>query len=393
MNYFATDALAIGFWGYRRFGEQNTAETVAMWKDAGFNVAISFIYENDSREEDMLELLDLCAENGLKVILYDDRIHCHRLREMSEKKYEEAVRRSVRQFGAHPAACAFFVSDEPNKDTLPYTRKAVEIVQAFSPIPAFVNFYPMWRSKDYVELMGAEGKDIADIYAPAVRQSGLRCLAYDCYSQMDARDENGLDGYFDNLNTYYAIAKDCDVPLWTSLLITPHYAFRRPTIEDLRWQMSTAIAHGVKGIQWFMLYDNADGLGDSPIDIDNEKQPSYYDMRKVNREYARKIGRLIPKLTLEEVQHYAVTFGGTRLYAEGCDVYLKSFQCKYRDGAIISRFTHTETGHTYYMFVNNSRTAGNKLKYAFAEPYAHLGGQKWLGAGEFCLIELTEKDK
>ena len=78
MNYFATDALAIGFWGYRRFGEQNTAETVAMWKDAGFNVAVSFIYENDSREEDMLELLDLCAENGLKVILYDDRIHCHR---------------------------------------------------------------------------------------------------------------------------------------------------------------------------------------------------------------------------------------------------------------------------------------------------------------------------
>ena len=65
----------------------------------------------------------------------------------------------------------------------------------------------------------------------------------------------------------------------------------------------------------------------------------------------------------------------------------------YRDGAIISRFTHTETGHTYYMFVNNSRTAGNRLTYAFAEPYAHLGGKKWLGAGEFCLIELTEKDK
>lgn len=394
MNNFATNTLALGFWGYRRFGEQDTAQTVAMWKDAGFNTVLSFIYEkDDEREDEMFELLDLCAQNDLRVILYDDRIHCHRLREMPEKEYEKAVLRSAKTFGSHPAACAFFVSDEPNKATLPYTKKAVEIVNKLSPVPAFVNFYPMWRSKDYADLLGCEGGEIRQVYAPLVRESKLGCIAYDCYSQMDTRDENGLNGYFDNLNTFYALSKDCNVPLWTSLLVTPHFAFRRPTIEDMRWQMSTAIAHGVKGIQWFMLYDTKEELGDSPIDIYNEKQPSYYDMRKVNREYARKIGELVPLLELEEVQHYATSYGCTRLYAEGHDEFLKSFRAAYRDGAIISRFIHRDTKRVYYMFVNNSRTQGNKFIYKFAEPYAHLGGEKWLGAGEFCLIELTEKVK
>lgn len=395
MRDYNTDTLTLGFWGYRRFGEQDTAETVKMWKDAGFNTALSFIYgKEDKREKEMLELLDLCAEAGLRVIVYDDRIHCHRLREMSEADYEKAVRRSAEQFGSHPATCAFFVSDEPNKETLPLARKAVEIVQKIAPVPAFVNFYPMWRSKDYVDLMGVEGGDIAKIYAPAVQESGLQVMAYDCYGGMDARETAaGINMYFDNLNVFYKLAKACNVPLWTSLLVTPHWAFRRPTIEDLRWQLSTAIAHGAKGAQWFMLYDlSNEPLGDSPIDIYNEKQPSYYDMRKVNREYMRKIGALLPKLTLEEVQHYAVAYGGTRLYAEGYDEYLKSFKGMYRDGAIISKFTHTDNKHTYYMFVNNSRTQGNKFIYKFAEPYAHLSGEKWLSAGEFALIELQEEN-
>lgn len=389
------DKFLLGFWGYRSFGEQDTPETVAMWKDAGFNTALSFIYHvDDDKPQEMLQMLDLCKENGLKVILYDDRIHCHRLREMSEEMYEKAVLRSVNEFGRHPAAAAFFVSDEPNAATLPLAEKAVRIVQKHSPIPAFVNFYPMWRSKDYVDLMGVPGEKIGELYSEFLKKSGAACIAYDCYSQMDAREpEAGLNGYFDNLNTYHTIAKQAGVPMIPSLLCTGHWAFRQPALTDLRWQLSTAVAHGAKGALWFMLYDNDDGLGSSPIDISNEKQPSYYDLRKANREFMRQAGELVADLELEEVYHYCHSYGGVQCYAEGYDVFLKSFAEKYRDDAVISRFRNRKTGRYWYMFVNASRAAGNQFSFRFDAPYTACSGKKWVEAGGFVFVELKEETK
>mgnify|MGYP005766428153 FL=1 len=392
MQKLINNQLLLSFWGYRRFGQQDTKSTVEMWKDAGFNTVLSFIYPKDyQKPSDMIELLDLCAENNLKVILYDDRIHCHRLQEMSEDEYEKAVIRSVKEFGNHPAAVAFFVSDEPNKDTLPLAEKAVQIVQKHSPIPAFVNFYPMWRSKDYVDLVGVAGSEIDKLYSRFIKNTGLGCLAYDCYGAMSVRDtETEMNVFFDNLNTYYKIAKETVVPLVTSLLCTGHWSFKQPNLSDLRWQISVALAHGVKGVQWFMLYDNDEKLGDSPIDIYNERQPSYYDLRKVNREFLTDLGDLIPKLELEEVYHYAKSYGGTQTYAEGYDEYLKSFTAKYRDHAIISRFRHKETGRIWYMFVNTSRISGNLFQFRFASPYEHCSGECRPDIGRYYMVELKE---
>ena len=392
MQKLINNQLLLSFWGYRRFGQQDTKSTVEMWKDAGFNTVLSFIYPKDyQKPSDMIELLDLCAENNLKVILYDDRIHCHRLQEMSEDEYEKAVIRSVKEFGNHPAAVAFFVSDEPNKDTLPLAEKAVQIVQKHSPIPAFVNFYPMWRSKDYVDLVGVAGSEIDKLYSRFIKNTGLGCLAYDCYGAMSVRDtETEMNVFFDNLNTYYKIAKETGVPLVTSLLCTGHWSFKQPNLSDLRWQISVALAHGVKGVQWFMLYDNDEKLGDSPIDIYNERQPSYYDLRKVNREFLTDLGDLIPKLELVEVYHYAKSYGGTQTYAEGYDEYLKSFTAKYRDHAIISRFRHKETGRIWYMFVNTSRISGNLFQFRFASPYEHCSGECRPDIGRYYMVELKE---
>lgn len=392
MQKLINNQLLLSFWGYRIFGQQDTKSTVEMWKDAGFNTVLSFIYPKDyQKPSDMIELLDLCAENNLKVILYDDRIHCHRLQEMSEDEYEKAVIRSVKEFGNHPAAVAFFVSDEPNKDTLPLAEKAVQIVQKHSPIPAFVNFYPMWRSKDYVDLVGVAGSEIDKLYSRFIKNTGLGCLAYDCYGAMSVRDtETEMNVFFDNLNTYYKIAKETGVPLVTSLLCTGHWSFKQPNLSDLRWQISVALAHGVKGVQWFMLYDNDEKLGDSPIDIYNERQPSYYDLRKVNREFLTDLGDLIPKLELEEVYHYAKSYGGTQTYAEGYDEYLKSFTAKYRDHAIISRFRHKETGRIWYMFVNTSRISGNLFQFRFASPYEHCSGECRPDIGRYYMVELKE---
>lgn len=394
MKCFITDKLVMSFWQYSSFKGRDMQESVQTWKEAGFNIGFSFKYHvDDTCKDKMIELLDYCHESGMKLIMFDDRLHCHRLREMSEDDYRKEVQRSVEEFGRHPAAAAFFVCDEPTKDTLPLAKKAVRIIGEISPIPAMVNFFPMWRSKDYVDLMGVMGADIEELYSDFAKDSGLQCMAYDCYGCMNVREpETDMEIYFDNLNTYYRTAQKAGIPLWTSLLCTGHWHFKQPNLSDMRWQVSTALAHGVKGIQWFMLYDNEDALGDSPIDVYNEKQPSYYDLKKVNQEYMAQLGDIIPKLELEEVYHYGNAYGRTQLYTR-CDEYLKDFVAKYHDFALISRFKHVETGRIWYMFVNGSREAGNFFSYTFGEPYAHLNGGRWLSPGKCCLVELKERGK
>ena len=275
--------FVVSFWGYRRFFAQDTVESVKIWKEAGFNVGFSFVYrEGERQKKEMLKLLDECEKNEMRLIVFDDRIHCHRLKDISEEEYEQSVKQSVKDFGSHPAALAFFISDEPNKNTLPLAEKAVSILQKHSPIPAFVNFYPMWRTEDYIDLLGVQGGEIDKIYTQFVKNSGVRCISYDCYSAMNAREqESGIDAFFDNLNVFYNIAKSNELPLWTSVLCTGHWYFRQPSLTDMRWQLSIVLAHGVKGIQWFMLYDNEDKLGDSPIDIYNEKHPVFSESRSV----------------------------------------------------------------------------------------------------------------
>ncbi len=391
---YVSDKLVLSFWGYRLFGEQDIEETVKVWKDAFFNVGLSFINRPDeNREKEMIKLLDCCEKYSLKLIIYDDRIHCHRLREMSEEAYENAVINSVEKFASHPATAAFLISDEPDKNTLPLVGKALEILRKHTDIPGFVNFFPMWRSKDYVDLMGVEGENIDKLYVDFGKKYGQGVIAYDCYDSMNARaPEYSPNGHFDNLNTYYKIAKELNVPLWTSLLCTGHMTFRMPTLIDFRWQLATALAHGVTGIQWFMLYDGKSKCGDSPIDLYNERQPTYWDLRKVQREFMTDVGDLICDLELEEVNHLPFVYGGTSAYVDGLDKYLEHFSEDYRDFAIISRFRHKETGNVWYMFVNGSRVAGNRFKYKFREPYEHSSGEAWVDPGRFQLIELRGKE-
>lgn len=394
MHNVHRDKMVLSFWQYSPFKGRDMRASVMEWKEAGFNVGFSFKFHvDDTCQDKMLELLDCCHENGMKLIMFDDRLHCNRLEEISEEEYRQTVLRSVEEFGRHPAAEAFFICDEPGKDKLLLAERAVKIISEVSPIPAMVNFFPMWRSKDYVDLMGVMGADIVDLYSGFAQRSGLTCMAYDCYGCMNNRDpEEDMELYFDNLNTYYKTARKANIPLWTSLLCTGHWHFKQPTLSDMRWQVSTALAHGVQGIQWFMLYDNEDGLGDSPIDIYGDKQPSYFDLKKTNREIMAEVGEIIPQLELEEVYHYARAFGRTQLYTK-CDIYLKDFEAKYRDHAVISRFRHKETGRIWYMFVNGSREAGNFFRFTFGAPYEHVSGCRWLSAGKCCLIELREEEK
>ncbi|MBQ4268474.1 MAG: hypothetical protein IJB97_02360 [Clostridia bacterium] len=385
--------MVFNFWQYCHFGERDMKQAVQDWKDGGFNVATSFVLDPEMNSQDMVDLLDECQANDIKLILYDNRVAYAQLYRLGEEEYRKVVKEVVEQVGKHPAAYAFFLGDEPAHWIMETAKQATKIVNELSPIPAFVNFNPVWRSKDFNALVGVDADEIESLYIPFVKESKMPWLAYDHYGAMVSRaefKESGKNAYFYNLNKFYNMAKEAGVPLWTSLLCTKHWQYKLPTQDEMRWLASTAIAHGVQGIQWFMLYNGEKAWWESPIDEYNERQPSYYDLRRVNRQFRRKLGELIPKLELEEVLHYGHFYGDTRPWADGYYDYLKVFRMKYAGDAIISRFRHKETGKIWYMFVNASMTDGNVLTYEFYDEYKHKNGGGPLEAGCFWFVELDE---
>ena len=87
--------------------------------------------------------------------------------------------------------------------------------------------------------------------------------------------EEGIEYYFYNLNRFREYALKAGVDLWTTLLSVGHMVFSVPTEDEIRWQISTAAAHGAKVIFWFYIYGRLleSNYRQSPFDQYDEKTP------------------------------------------------------------------------------------------------------------------------
>lgn len=390
------DKLAIGFWNYQLFGKYNEAESAQVWSRMFMNLAASFEYLPDRHTPDqMLRLLDACEKCGMKVLITDRRTHWMTLEKEGEEGFRKRVCEAIAQFGHHPAAFAFFVGDEPSKAHWESAKRAVQIIEELSPIPAFVNFLPQWTGDDFEKLMGVRGEDYAQLLDAFVRETGLKYLAFDCYGCMNIKEQKaGLDMYFRNLNLFAEVAQKNQIPCWCSALCMGHWNYRTPSLHDMRWQVSTALAHGMTGIQWFCMYEielREDSWEDYPINFYGEESETCGRLRILDRETLQKYGEIFPKLELVRVFHYAESYGGTYFYYDGVDENIRSYSNTYRAPAVIARFRHRETGQPYYFFVNMSFTENSYMKIEFAERYRHCGKGIWLSPGAGILIGLSEK--
>ena len=64
----------VGFWNYVETGELDNRSAVEDWKKMGMNLPMSWEYiDGQSDKAVFTEMLDLCVENGMKVIVCDSR--------------------------------------------------------------------------------------------------------------------------------------------------------------------------------------------------------------------------------------------------------------------------------------------------------------------------------
>ena len=391
------EEFVLSFWQYLNFGKYGAKESAEEWKKLGANIAYSYNFDpKTNKEEEMIDLLDECEKNGLKLIVVDRSLHWDYLIEYGEEVYEENVKRCVKAFGSHPACYAFMLGDEPNKDKLEAAEKAVIILQRNTDKIAFINLYPIWNNsgQDYVNLMGCSVEEWENVLDGFIKRSGLKILAYDCYSCMATkRKESGLHGYFNNLDFFTRVARRNNIPCWTSLLSMGHWGFKTPNLTDLRWQLATAIASGVQGIQWFEIYElnyHGDDYCENAIrNIRGEITPQFYNIRQVNYELLdRSLFKYFPHLEYKCSFHLGKPYGKYPYYFNGCWSNIKYFGNRYGVDAILAVFVDKRNNSECYLIVNNSLNEDDKDYFSieFNDGLTTVNKSKWLPAGGFYFV-------
>lgn len=371
----------MGFWNYTAAGYVEDVQAGAEdWKRLGMNVAMSSNCNGEEDKEYILKSLDAAYAQGIRMIVCDKRTCWLYYTEHGEEEYKKAVLNAVKDFGTHPAFFAFSVGDEPHLYEWEDMKNAVKIVNSVS--TAFINFLPLF-DESAPEWEGLTHAGYVELLAETVRETGLFCLSYDCYSQCEYHfAEKAINEYFKNLAAFKRAAEKADVPLWTTLLSVGHWHYRTPDIDDIRWQIYTAVSHGVNGILWFFIYEREkhSSYRQAPINLFLEKTPLFYILSDENRMFLNYYADDFVGATLKKVYHKGKVYADYPEYADGAIDGL-SFTGEYGASLIVSEF---EKGNdTFICITNNEQRDIEHLKIE----YKNKKFDEWLASGQLVIVK------
>lgn len=343
-------------WHYKSILNDNVDDYIRANIELG--ITVSFSPEgNGTKESDkrMLYFLDACKANGMTAIVSDRRLFYKK----DENGYKLSAdgKRCLDTFMGHEAVHSFFVCDEPKPEICDSVGAYARQVTEYGAVP-FINYYPFLagQEKHYGSAENYE-KYLADF----TKKYAVPIVAYDRYSQMFAEKpfykydflEDGVDKYFRDLNLHKSVAKKTGVPLWTSLLACGHWAYRTPSRDDIRWQINTAIAHGVDGIQWFFPFEHVidEEYYEVPVTYHGRKTELYYQMCDMTKYAVDSLLAPLKGYTFDSVFHITKCYGAT----PDISAARLPFQIIALHGlnGILTRYT--KDGDVQYVLTNNSQ--------------------------------------
>ncbi len=338
----------IGFWNYAPI-EVFDEEKVQEWADAGITLTMgpefSVTPENVAR---MNRILDWAYARGIRVIICDPRT---RARNPLPEDFQKQVRAAMADFALHRGTFGFHILDEPDVALFQPVCDAARIVKQAAPnLHPFVNLLP-WHPGVNPRVGFDDWQAYLDAFA---KTSGVAFLCYDCYSQMNP-EKSGWPMYFKNLNDYREAAKRNGIPFWNTILSVGHFNYRCPSEDDIRWQFNTSIAYGAQGFLYFFFYMRAphDNYRLSPIDEFWDKTPTFDSLKRVNRGFIKRYGRLFLDLDFVKAMQWPEPVTGC-LPFEADDV-VREVRAEAQCPVIVSRFSDAQ-GRPWVALVNNSTT-------------------------------------
>ncbi len=356
------EEFPIAGWTFMRAEQQRPVEVVVKeWKDLGFTHPMSPILCENSKEHARIHrMLDLCQENGMKLIVHDERVHwnCAGKVLTDETPYRKYLALAKAEWGSHPACAGFVMLDEPDHNQINVCCKAAQLMKEVMPDKiCFLNLLP-WYSWIGPRLG-------SDTYAPyldrVAKESGLDMLCYDCYDQLaEGKDAAaGFNIYFENLREWREFTqRNPGRRFWVTLMCLSQANRSVRSRTDLRWQISTAAAMGAKGIIWYYVdLSCSQGMNNNdnaPINILGDRTEVFDWLSYENRRFARQFGREFMRLVPEGAFFVGINEarGGINPFAGDVDVLTASSG---KEPALVS-FFHDEDGGRYLAVVNLSKT-------------------------------------
>ncbi len=363
----------LGFWNVERIG-RFTEHDVELWAEAGITVTHGPLFgASPEKITHMKRLLDWAHQRGIKLTLGDSRTSIPRGKPLP-KDYDESVKAAVADFGDHPATLGFRILDEPDEDDLTAAMQAMRILKKAAPhLHPFVNQLPWYHEVGSPKRVGYPSWQAYLKDWCATTQATF--LSYDCYVQMNPGNKD-WPRYFRNLNEYRTAAADAGIPYWTIILATAHFKYRVPSESDLRWQVNSAVAYGAQGIFYYNWYTphHVENWRLGPIDESGSVTPTYHRIKRVNRRFLRRYGRLFLDLTLIKPMQWPKPIEGCEPFKP--DDVLKAVRSLDDVPLIVSRFKDKH-GRPYVVVVNNTTDKPTRVYLTFHGAKIQLRQHVW----------------
>ncbi len=397
---FGLNKYPISFWSYTNLtehGQHMDEAEVEEWADAGFTVpqSPSFDAKNADQKAHIRRLLDWAQKRGMKLIVCDPRMYA---RSGGDKgvvapDYADDVRAAAKDFGDHPALFGFHVGDEPDAAAKPAFFECYRLQKEIAPtLHPFANHLPWWPGAE--KHVGAASW--ADYLGDFVRKSNADLISYDYYGQMNP-GEGGWNGYYDNLRLYREASLRNGIPFWNTILSVGHFRYRVPNYDEIRWQFNTSIASGANGILWFFYYMRMPHANYrlSPVDQHWDRTQTYYDIRRVQKDFHRLYGDLFNQLVSTRVTFLPKPYGAGKVFTPNGLVSAVTTDVKDHP-ILLGEFTDLKA-RRYAMVVNNSMSLNVNVGLTFPGKDVRVFSWNWSGreyeGGAYCQDGQTRNEK
>lgn len=365
----------IGFWSTGT--PTITGKMIDDWAEAG----ITLTYAGG---QNMKDVLDWAHKRDIQIIIEDSRSAAPRQYEKDEvpQDYLRQVQSLVADYGKHPAAFGFKISDEPDPRNFRSVLKCAKTASEVSEnLHVVVNNFSWYRSGgkyydyDNIQLY-------RDELLPTLAENGVDIVSYDCYWHMNPEEPGpGWELFFESLYNYGEFSRENGMDFWNICLATPHLYFKVSDEAAVRWQFNCSIAYGARGVFYYTFYTPATAnFRNGPIDEFGYKTEKFDWLRRTHQRFLTLYRNLFLEIELKQVTQVGQVYGQVPVF-EPDELITKVEPIQYTlPGAhkvdmdhpfIVSRFVG-QCGEQYVMVVNNSIDKSIYCKIGFRNPAFRL---------------------
>ncbi len=346
-NYVATENFMItAFWPIQNYNIND--DYLDKMQEAGItNIQLNFVL-NTANYKDNMTIAQMAYERGMGITVSEKAWGWGAIADFTDEQiYQEALK-----YSHVPGVIGYYVIDEP-ASAAPFAHCFAPIKKAMPTADVHLNFVP--NMANYTSLLDLVGKDLDYLMWDSYIYPNSGCLEANLFKTSDEARKLALKY---GVKTAQFI-QSCGF----------NGAFRKPNGNEIRYNVSAAIAYGNKQLAYFT-YRIPEDVGETftsaIVNADGSKTEIFDDVAEINNAVL-KLGPTLMSLEALEVYHTGRESGANNPLP-------KDFFLQPAEGTdlIVSYMRNGKTKQNYVMLVNRDYEKEAAVDFTVAEEISSL---------------------